>query len=302
MTRTEIQRFDRSPPKSPSQSKTPESTMPTTTRNRPTAKSKNKLAPGSRFEGQVAIITGASDRGIGGAIADRLVAEGATVCLLSPRRPDRLIDRIGGDEEDSRAMWVECDFCETGAVETAVEAVVDEYANIDVLINNSGVDTAGAFDDLTNDDWQKMLDVNLTGTLQMTRSALPMLAMSRGAVVNVASASAMGGTPGLAAYSATKAGLIGLTQSLAAELAPRNIRINAVCPAMVKTPMVAQYATQLTSDTWGQIKACHPLGIGLPQDVAAAVAFLASSDARWISGISLPLGWMPSFSLPMSSC
>jgi len=270
------------------------------TSSRSSAKTSPKRATTSRFEGQVAIVTGASDRGIGGAIADRLVAEGASVCLLSPHRPDQLLDRIE-ELETGDARWIECDFCEPGAIEIAVEAVVDEYANIDVLVNNSGVDTAGSFDTLKDEDWQRMLDVNLTGALRMTRTVLPMLAKNRGAVVNVASASAMGGTPGLAAYSATKAGMIGLTQSLAAELAPRNIRVNAVCPAMVKTPMVTQYATQLTSESWEQIKSCHPLGIGMPQDVAAAVAFLASADARWISGIALPLGWMPSFPLPMST-
>ena len=276
--------------------------MASPTRIPPDSKTSHQHAPaGRRFEGKIAIVTGASDRGIGGAIAERLALEGATICIASPERPDKLMDRLDGDEADGSPLWIECDFREEGAIEVAVEAVVDEFANIDVLVNNSGVDTAGAFEDLKTSELQRMLDVNLTGTIRMTQAALPMLAKSKGAVVNVASASALGGAPGLAAYSATKAGLIGFTQSLAAELAPRDVRVNAVCPAMVKTPMVTQYATQLTSETWSQIKACHPLGIGKPQDVAAAVAFLASSDARWISGIALPLGWMSSFPLPMSS-
>lgn len=275
--------------------------MASTTHQEPAAKTSSKRATvGRRFEGKIALITGASDRGIGGAIAERMAAEGATICIVAPERPDRLMDRLDNDESRDPALWIECDFCEEGAIEVAVEAVIDEFANIDVLVNNSGVDSAGPFEDLQRGDWQKMVDVNLTGAMRMTQAALPFLLKNKGAVVNVASASALGGTPGLAAYSATKAGLIGFTQSLAAELAPREVRVNAVCPAMVKTPMVMQYATQLTNDTWSQIKACHPLGIGKPQDVAAAVAFLASSDARWISGVSLPLGWMSSFPLPMS--
>ena len=120
-------------------------------------------------------------------------------------------------------------------------------------------------------------------------------------IINVTSASGLGGTPGLAAYSAAKAGVDGLTRSLAVEYARKGVRVVGVAPALVKTPMSARYAAGMTAEVWDRLVACHPLGIGAAQDVAAAVAFLASHEARWISGITLPLGWMPSYPLPFDA-
>jgi 3-oxoacyl-[acyl-carrier protein] reductase len=122
-----------------------------------------------------------------------------------------------------------------------------------------------------------------------------------GVIVNIASALALGGCAGFAVYSASKAGLVGFTQSLAWELAPKGIRVVGLAPGLVHTPMVHKHIAHLTPEVWAQVEACHPLGIGRPDDVAAAVAFLASSDARWITGVTLPLGWAPHYPLPTAS-
>ena len=127
---------------------------------------------------------------------------------------------------------------------------------------------------------------------------LPHLQKGKGVIVNISSCTAFAGTAGLAAYGASKAGLNGLTESLAVEYAERGVRVVGVAPALVRTPMIAPYVENVTSEDWEAIQKCHPLGIGLPEDVASAVAFLASDEARWISGVTLPLGWMPIWPMP----
>ena len=143
-----------------------------------------------------------------------------------------------------------------------------------------------------------MLDVNLTGAMRVSRAALPLLPSPGGVIVNVASALALGGCEGFTAYSASKAGLIGFTQALAMELAYKKQRVVAVAPALVLTPMSRQYLKDATEETWNRVQDSNPLGVGLPEDVAAAVAFLASHEAQWITGITLPLGWFSTFALP----
>jgi NAD(P)-dependent dehydrogenase (short-subunit alcohol dehydrogenase family) len=253
--------------------------------------------PLARFSGKVALVTGTSDRGIGGAIAERLASEGASLAMLSRHEPKRLnkrLDRIG-----SQSFWTECDITKTDEVGRAVEQTLEQFGRIDVLVNNAGVEYAKPFEQFTDDEWQGLLDVNLHGAIRMSRAVLPHFPASGGAIVNVASALALGGCPSFSIYSAAKAGLIGLTQSLAWELGPRKIRVTAVAPALVATPMTLKHMEHLTKDVHARLEAIHPLGVGLPHDVSGAVAFLASDDARWVTGITLPLGWAPQFSLPV---
>jgi NAD(P)-dependent dehydrogenase (short-subunit alcohol dehydrogenase family) len=263
-----------------------------------TTESRRVVAPRPpRFAGKVALVTGASDKGIGGAVARRLAEEGAAVSLVSRHEPGNLLRRLRKSHNASY-VFTNADIRKPGEVNRAIDATMEEYGQIDVLINNAGVDDFGSLESCTDDDWNDILDINLTGAMRFSRAALPYLPQPGGVIVNVASALGLGGCKGFAAYSASKAGLIGFTQAMAAELAPKWQRVVAVAPALVFTPMTKKNVGQLTEELSESVERCHPLGVGLPEDVASAIAFLASEDARWITGITLPVGWMPTFSLP----
>jgi NAD(P)-dependent dehydrogenase (short-subunit alcohol dehydrogenase family) len=250
-----------------------------------------------RFAGKVALVTGASDKGIGGAVARRLAEEGAAVSLMSRHEPTHLLRRLR-KQGGHGCVFTLSDICSQRDVDQAIDATMEEFGQIDILINNAGVDEFGDFEECSDEMWNYLLDVNLTGAMRLTRAALPFLPQPGGVIINVASALGLGGSKGFSAYSASKAGLIGFTQALAAELAPKWQRVVAVAPALVFTPMTKRNIGQLTEELSERVERCHPLGVGLPEDVASAIAFLASDDARWITGITLPLGWMPTFSLP----
>ena len=249
-----------------------------------------------RFEGKVAVVTGVGERGIGAAIAERLADEGASLALLWKDPPGRVLNRIR--RRGVACIDQECDVTVQADVERAVDACMSEFGQIDVLVNNAGVEAAAVIEDLSDDLWDRALAVNLTGAMRMARTVFPLLPENEGVMVNIASALGIGAGGTFAAYSASKAGLIGMTQSLAAEWAARGVRAVCVAPALVHTPMLHKHIGQQTPEIIQQIEACHPLGVGAPHDVAAAVAFLASEDARWITGVTLPLGWLPTFALP----
>jgi len=251
----------------------------------------------ARFTGKTVLITGASDRGIGGAIAERLAREGASLAMIGRHEPKRLLKRL--ERAQAQSFYAHCDITKADEVRTAVEQSLAHFGRIDVLVNNAGVEYARPFEQFTDDQWQGLLDVNLHGAIRVTRAVLPHLPSPGGAIVNVSSALALGGCPSFTIYSAAKAGLIGLTQSLAWELAPRKIRVVAIAPALVATPMTLKHLEHLTEDVHKQLEMIHPLGVGLPHDVAGAVAFLASDDAAWITGVTLPLGWAPQYALPV---
>jgi NAD(P)-dependent dehydrogenase (short-subunit alcohol dehydrogenase family) len=265
---------------------------------KPSPRPASKPAPAAgRFEGKAALITGASPEGIGGAVAERMAAEGARLVFFSTERCDDLVNELR--DKGSAVIASRGDVREQKDLDRLVEDVGRSVGRIDVLVNNAGVELGMRFQDMSDADWDAVLGVNLTGLMRVTRSVLPLIPRQGGVIVNIASALGMVGCPGMTAYSASKGAVIALTQSLGLELAPQGIRVVGVAPGVVRTPLLRRFSEHLTPDMLSQIRATHPLGLGQPADVAAGVAFLASDDARWITGVTLPMGWAPGLTLPL---
>jgi NAD(P)-dependent dehydrogenase (short-subunit alcohol dehydrogenase family) len=223
-----------------------------------------------RLDGEVAIVTGAA-KGLGAAIADGLEAEGARVV-----RTD-----IAGTE-----MYL--DVRDRASIDAAVEAISKSFGRPTVLVNNAGISRIGPSDALDEGEWAEVLDINLTGVLRCSQAfGRKMLEAGSGAIVNIASINAFVGMPGRAAYCASKAALLGLTRVLAVEWGGRGVRVNAVCPGYVRTPMVERAIAQ-GFYSGEALRDRTPAGrLAEPSDVAAAVAFLASSDASYLTGQAL---------------
>ena len=226
----------------------------------------------TRLQGKVALVSGAAS-GIGAAVVDRFVDEGATVvpCDIAP------ID--GG---------VVCDVRDAAACRAAVGEALARHGRLDVLANVAGIAVGNRIQDVTPDDWRRVIDVNLTGTFLLSQAALPALLESTGTIVNMASVAGIQGTPYNAAYCASKGGVIMLTKSMALELAKAGVRVNAVCPASVDTPFLHGFDLPEDADLQLLTRSVSPMGRLIdPSEVAAAVAYLASSDAATVSGTTL---------------
>ncbi len=234
------------------------------------------------LENKTAVVTGAS-RGIGRAIALELARRGARVVVNYNRSAEAATEVVSLiQDEGGEAIAVQADIGDFEQAGTLIKAAIDNFGQIDILVNNAGTTRDQLLMLMKEDDWDIVLNVNLKGVFNCCKAAArPMVRQRRGRIINISSVSGIAGQAGQTNYAASKAGVIGFTKSLAKELGPRNITVNAVAPGFVPTALTAD----LSEDLKQQAIEATPLGrMGEPEEIAYAVAFLASDEAAFITG------------------
>ena len=235
-----------------------------------------------RFENQVAIVTGAG-RGIGHAIAVRLASEGARVASVSRTEANahRTADEINATRANTAKAYA-VDVSDHARVQQVGARILEEFGRVDILVNNAGVTRDGLSMRMSLDDWDTVLNTNLKGAFNFAQAVQrSMIKQRSGRIINISSVIGLIGNAGQANYAASKAGLLGLTKSLAREMASRGITVNALAPGLIETDMTSVLSDEIRKSILSKI----PLGsLGQPEDIASAVAFLASPEAKYITG------------------
>lgn len=244
-------------------------------------------APTKKLSGKVAVVTGAS-KGIGASIAKHLAAEGAAVVVnyasskLAANNTVADIARAGG-----KAIAVHADLSQRAEIETLFAEAKRVFGTIDILVNNAGIYEFAPIENITEEHFHKQFKLNVLGLILATQAAVKLFGPAGGSIINISSVVSTMGVPQAAVYSGTKGAVDALTRSLAKELGPRKIRVNAINPGMVETEGV-HAAGIAGSDMQKGVEAQTPLGrIGQPQDIAGAAVFLASTDSAWVTGETL---------------
>ena len=237
-----------------------------------------------RLEGKKALITGAL-RGIGKTIADLFIAEGAEVWGLDYKTPDDLSERT--KTANGKLHWIQLDLSILASIDEAIESSIKEAGGFDVVVNNAGITKDNLSFRMSMEEWQKVIDINLSAAFFVSRSAArDMIRKRTGSIINMASVVGIHGNGGQANYSASKAGLIGITKSLASEVASRGVRVNAIAPGYIESDMTAAVPEEARKKMIDSI----PLKrTGKQEDVARAVLFFASDDSSYITGQVLPV-------------
>ena len=233
------------------------------------------------LSGKTAVVTGASG-GIGGAIARTLHAAGAQVMLCGTRAD--ALDALAGELKE-RAMVATCDLSDTLSLDNLAKHAESSMGRIDILVNNAGITRDTLMMRMKDEDWQKVIDVNLTAAFRLSRAALRSMMKNRwGRIISITSIVGVTGNPGQANYAASKAGMIGLTKSLAAEVASRGITANCIAPGFITTAMT----DTLKDDQRAKLLGAIPAGrFGAPRDIGAAALYLASEEAAYVTGQTL---------------
>lgn len=249
-----------------------------------------------RMEGKVAIVTGAA-RGIGAAVAKQLASEGAKVGVfdLNGEGAEQVLGEIRSLGSDGLAL--SCDVSKADQVETCFRQVVDTFGRLDIVVNNAGVIRDNLLYKMTEEDWDTVIDIHLKGTFLCSREGQKyMVPQKSGKIVNVSSTSALGNR-GQTNYSAAKAGIQGMTRTMAIELGPFGINVNAVAPGFIATEMTRATAARIGISfeqfTEAFVQSNPIRRVGTPEDIAKAVAFLASDDAAYITGQILYVAGRP---------
>ncbi|TET88682.1 MAG: glucose 1-dehydrogenase [Dehalococcoidia bacterium] len=250
-----------------------------------------------KLDGKVALITGAAS-GIGRATALLFAKEEAKIAVADyvpagGQETVKMIQKAGGD-----AVFIEADVSQAANVERMVKTTVNAYGQIDILFNNAGVGQTGdSMVETTEDEWDRVLNINLKGVFLCSKYAIPvMLDQGGGVIINTASIAGLVGLPGIPAYGVSKAGVIQLTRMMAAEYGRQDIRVNCICPGAIQTPMTE--SVSLPMDAYIQVQFLNRTG--QPEDIARAALYLASDDSSFVTGVALVVdgGWTVSPRMP----
>jgi meso-butanediol dehydrogenase / (S,S)-butanediol dehydrogenase / diacetyl reductase len=247
-----------------------------------------------KLEGKVALITGGGT-GIGAAIAQRFIAEGASVCITGRRQ--EMLDKVALSLPAGKVITCAGDVSSYADVERMVSTVIEFGGQLDVLVNNAGMSYHGSVTELSPEEWRRVLDVNLTGPFLVMKASIPyMLKAGGGSIINIASLAGLRCIPAGSAYCSSKAGLIMLTQQAALDYGPSKIRCNVICPGPIQTPMLeggmSLLKDRLKTDLNGAFSyfsAYSPLQrVAAPSEISGICAFLASEDSSFMTGVVLP--------------
>ena len=244
-----------------------------------------------RLEGKTAIVTGAGS-GIGRATALRFASEGAAIACAGLSAEDNIVTVRAIEKAGGNAVAIEADVTQDEDVTGMIQGAIEALGHVDILVNNAGQAVIGSVEEVERPDWDRQMDVNVTSIYGGAKAVWShMRERGGGVILNTASVAGLIGTPGQVAYGTSKGAAVMLTKCLALDGAKDRIRVNCVCPGWVQTPMVDYHLSQLDDpEAFSErLAKLHPLGVGDPADIAAGFVYLASDEARWVTGIALTI-------------